>query len=524
MSAVLATAVPAHAQYGGGSAAMPAFGVPESPEAALARNVRLLATNPRNFTALVAAGHAALGTGDTQAAAGFFGRAEEISPRSWQPKAGMGAAMVAMGDPQGALAYFERAQALGATPLQIAVDRGLAFDLLGDQARAQSDYRIAMQGALANEARRRLALSLAISRDIAGAAEAIEPLLARRDPEAMRINAFVLALAGDREGARRTIDAVMPGAGSRFEPFFKVLPVLRASEKAAAVHLGIFPADAAQRYAQAEPVPISPVVSIGNSSRPRAAATPPTARKDGNRPVKEAPRRALREAQVPSTYLALVRPTLDPSRYASTRRPKPAPATTTSRAKDTADPDPEPRPADRIDDIARSLSQGPADEPLVQVAEAQPPEPSPPAASPPPSRPKVEAPARPRPDPKAARLAAEKKSKAEADRKKAEAERKARAEAAKLGVAGTNWVQLAGGSNPERMASEYRKLAAKAGALLKSRPGYVTQGKDYFRLLVGPFDDAEEAQDFVSKLDKAGIDSFRWTRNPAQIRIEKLKT
>ena len=527
MSAVMATAVPAHAQYGGGSAALPALGAGESPEAALARNVRLLATNPRNFTALVAAGHAALGTGDTQAAAGFFGRAEEISPRSWQPKAGMGAAMVAMGDPQGALAYFDRAQALGATQLQIAVDRGLAFDLMGDQARAQIDYRVAMHGALANDARRRLALSLAISRDIKGAAAAIEPLLARRDPEALRINAFVLALAGDREGARRTIDAVMPGAGSRFEPFFKVLPVLRASEKAAAVHLGIFPKDAAQRYAQAEPVPISPVVSLGNSSRPRIVSTAPAKKQEAKRPVKlaEAPRRAVRQAPPPSTYMSMVRPSLDPSRYASTRRPKPQPATPTTGTRDSGDADPEPRPAGRIDDIARSLSESPSDEPLVQIAEAQPPEPAPAAAAaPPPSRPKLEAKAATKPDPKAARLAAEKKARADAERKKAEADRKVRAEAAKLGVAGTNWVQLAGGSNSDRMASEYKKLAAKAGALLKSRPGYVTQGKDYFRLLIGPFDDAGDAQDFVTKLDKAGIDSFRWTRTPAQIRIEKLKT
>ena len=36
------------------------------------------------------------------------------------------------------------------------------------------------------------------------------------------------------------------------------------------------------------------------------------------------------------------------------------------------------------------------------------------------------------------------------------------------------------------------------------------------------FDDADAAQAFVTKLDKAGIDGFRWTRNPAQIKIEKL--
>jgi septal ring-binding cell division protein DamX len=71
---------------------------------------------------------------------------------------------------------------------------------------------------------------------------------------------------------------------------------------------------------------------------------------------------------------------------------------------------------------------------------------------------------------------------------------------------------------------EYKRIAAKAGTLLKSRSGYVTEGKDYFRLLVGPFPTTDEAQAFVKKLDKAGVDSFRWTRSPAQIRIEKLKT
>jgi tetratricopeptide (TPR) repeat protein len=521
MSAALATAAPACAQYIGNAPPPPAAPLPgaiESPEAALARNVRLIAANPKNFQALVAAGQAALATGDTQAAVGFFGRAEEVSPQSWQPQAGMGAVMVAMGDPQAAMPYFARAQSYGATQLQIAVDRGLAFDLMGDQAKAQSDYRVALQGAQADEARRRLALSLAISRDIKGAAATIEPLLLRRDQEALRTNAFVLALAGDREGARRTIDAAMPGAGARFEPFFKMLPVLRADEKAAAVHLGIFPTDASQRYAQAEPVPMSSVVSISNSSQPRNAAGQGKARQDAKKPVKlaEAPRRAVKEAPKPSTYLSMVRPSLDPSRYASTRRPKTQPAT--PKKADTSDSDPEPRPAGRLDDIAKLLKEPVVEEtggePLVQVAEAQAPEPAPG------SKPKVEkakAASKPKVDPKAAKLAAEKKA-------KAEAEKKAKAEAAKLGVSGANWVQLAGGANKDRMAAEYRKLSAKAGSVLKSRSGYVTDGKDYFRLLVGPFTTTDEAQAFVRKLDKAGVDSFRWTRNPAQIKIEKLKT
>ncbi len=520
--AILAVpSTPAAAQYIGAAPpppSAPVAGIVETPEAALARNVRLIARDPRNFTALVAAGRAALGTGDTQAAVGFFGRAEELGPRSWQPKAGLAAVAVAMGDPQGALNYFALAQQYGATQMQIAVDRGLAFDLLGDQAKAQSDYRVALLGAEANEARRRLAVSLAISRDIKGAADTIEPLLLRRDQDAVRMNAFILALAGDREGARRTIDAAMPGAGARFEPFFKMLPVLQPAEKAAAVHLGEFPKDAAQRYARAEPVPSSPVVSIGNSSPPRQVSTAQSRpRQEAKKPVKvaDAPRRAVQEAPQPSTYRASVRPSLDPSRYASTRRPK-TQSTDTGKAE-PRDSDPEPRPAGRLDEIAKLLDE--ADGEAFQL-----PEPQPIAEQPLVSRPKVET---PRSKVAVSKPKVETAKKATEDRKKAEklaADRKAKAEAAKLGVSGTNWVQLAGGGNQDRMANEYRKLAAKAGSLLKSRSGYVTEGKDYFRLLVGPFPSRSEAQAFVNKLEKEGVDSFSWTRTPAQIRIEKLKT
>ena len=74
------------------------------------------------------------------------------------------------------------------------------------------------------------------------------------------------------------------------------------------------------------------------------------------------------------------------------------------------------------------------------------------------------------------------------------------------------------------MATEYNKLSAKAGKLLKSRGGYVTEGKDYFRLLVGPFDSRDDAQEFVNKLAKEGVDGFSWTRTPAKIKIEKISS
>ena len=75
----------------------------------------------------------------------------------------MGAVACLNGEPHAALPYFTRAQQLGAPVSSFALDRGLAYDLLGRQAEAQADYRIAMTGRDAQEARRRLALSLAIS-------------------------------------------------------------------------------------------------------------------------------------------------------------------------------------------------------------------------------------------------------------------------------------------------------------------------------------------------------------------------
>ena len=231
-----------------GLAAVPstafAVGVPtyaESPEDALSRNVRILADSPRNFNALVGAGKAALDLGDSQSAAGYFGRAEEVHPGSPIPKAGMGASLVMTGDPGAALIYFAQAQQLGASAASIGCDRGLAYDLLGNQVAAQTDYRAALAGFERDEARRRLALSLAISGDKAQAIATLQPLLQRGDRAAIRVQSLVLALGGDLVSAKSALDRSMPGASARMDPFFRRLPALTMTQKAAAVHLGIFP-------------------------------------------------------------------------------------------------------------------------------------------------------------------------------------------------------------------------------------------------------------------------------------------
>jgi len=226
----------------------------ESPAAALARYVRALASDPKDFDSLIGAGKAALAVGDAQAAAGFFARADEVNPRSPLPQAGMGAVSVANGDPQGALPYFTRAQQLGASIASFACDRGLAYDLLGQQAHAQADYRLALSSRDADEARRRLALSLAIGGDRTTALQTLAPLSAKGDPEVARIRAFVLALTGDSAAALRAINAAMPGSGGNVAPFLQRLPSLSAGQRAAAVNLGIFPDSGSVAYAYATPV------------------------------------------------------------------------------------------------------------------------------------------------------------------------------------------------------------------------------------------------------------------------------
>ena len=238
----------------------------ESAAAAMARYIRNLASDPKDFDSLIGAGRSALALGDPQAAAGFFARADDVNPRSPLPQAGMGAVSVANGEPQASLPYFKRAQQLGASVASIGCDRGLAYDLMGQQAQAQADYRAAMAGRDADEARKRLALSLAISGDRSGALQTLAPLSAKGEPGAARVRAFVLALTGDPNSATNALNAVMPGSGANVAPFLRRLPALAAGQKAAAVNLGIFP-DGDSAYASAAAAQPSGSVASANNDR-----------------------------------------------------------------------------------------------------------------------------------------------------------------------------------------------------------------------------------------------------------------
>ena len=381
----------------------------ETPSAALARHIRVLATSPRDFMALIGAGRAAVALGDTQAAVGFFGRAEEISPRSPLPQAGMGAAMAVDGDASGALGYFSRAQQLGASIVIIGADRGLAYDLLGRHTEAQADYRAAMLGNDADEARRRLALSLAITGNKAAALETLSPLTSRGDVGAARSRAFVLALSGDLEGARRSLDLAMPGSSVRMAPFLAKLPSLRSDQKAAAVNLGIFPTDG-QSYAYV----------------PQPSAGPPPAAGGGRIP-------SVRSQS--GDRLSSIESLLNSPGLSSSARPPSVPR----RMANVASP------------VRRQMTAPAA------VGETRP------------------------------RL----------------------------------WVQLASGPNSAALPDQFARLKRWHREVFEGISGYVAEGSDRSRLLIGPFKNRHDAGIFIEDLASVNVNAFSWTSRPGDA-IRKL--
>jgi Flp pilus assembly protein TadD len=385
----------------------------ESPAAALARYVRTLASDAKDFDALIGAGRAALQLGDAQAAAGFFARADDVNPRSPLPQAGMGAVSVANGNAQGALPYFKRAQQLGASLATIGCDLGLAYDLLGKQAAAQTDYRAALNGPDADEVRRRLALSLAISGDKDGALTTLAPLMAQRDVAAGRVRAFVLALTGDANGAMVAVDSAMPGSWARVAPFLQRLPSLQAGQKAAAVNLGLFPDSNDTAYAY-NTVPARNY----SASSPTVTSSESTDRLAG---VDELLRRPA--------------PAVQPSW-------QPAPAAALPSWKDT------PRPT-QIAYSAPVTRQQLTPQPAPQFAPQK------------------------------------------------------------------IWLQLASGSNPDALPTQFERIRSKDRELFNGITGYVAKSPNRVRLVIGPFRGQSDAENFAEDLQTVGVNAFKWSNSPA---------
>jgi Flp pilus assembly protein TadD len=537
------------------------------PAEALSRYLRVLSARPRDLEALVGAGRAALDIGDPSAAIGFYARAEEIAPREPRVKAGLGSAMVQMENAGAALRLFDDAILLGVEEAEIASDRGLAYDLRGDNRQAQQQYALALRRREDGETRRRLALSVAISGDQAGALAILDPLLRRQDVGAWRVRAFVLALTGDVPGAESAAYAVMPRSqADALAPFLARLPGLRPSQKAAAVHFGHFPSDG-RRYSPGELVG-----QVEPSSRPLASA-PGTDRRlipsgeplgaSPREPQLSGPRRrpgagdqASAQPGAKSTP-APPKPVLPPVRIAATTPanppapfgpPAPPPEDKPSAPVVPAAPAAEAKPAPVVKPV-----ELPASQPAAAAAAAKPvvAETSPksvPAAKPAP-KPKAEPPLKPaakadepvkgkeppkaKPDSKAKEDAKAKddakktdpkekdgaKNKESAKSKESAKEKSAKAKPAKEPE--RHWVQIAGGANKADFPKRFAALKEKYPKLLSGRSAWTTPLRATNRLLVGPFKSAAEAQAFVNSSSKEGFSTFAFTSEAGQ-EIEKL--
>lgn len=456
----------------------------------LSRYLRELTENPRDLSALIGAGQAAIGVGDGNAALGFFGRADEISPRNPQVKAGLARSLLLVDNPRDAIKMFDQAVSLGVPEGEIAGDRGLAYDLRGDPKRAQKEYQIALARGPNDAVTRRYALSLGISGDREAALKLLDPLLYKRDQAAWRARAFVMAMTGDSAGAEKIVRQVMPDRmADAMAPFLVRLAALKPADKAAAVHFGEMPSTGVRYAAQPEMPSPMPVQSAANTRQPLAP---------GRDRIGAELAQAARPAPMPAPA---------PAPVAETHRPKPVPAPT---------PTPSPVASHRgdLDAIMRDIHASAATDGTsshskapVRLARAEPkPTPTPTAKSKTSAKEKTA-----KDEPEEATPAKTKKGKLAA-RKKAEPKAPAR-----------YWVQVAGGANEDDLPKTWRTLVRKEPALFKGHAAWTTPLHATNRLLTGPFENEDEAQTFVNRLHKAGLSGFSWQSAEGQ-EIEKLPT
>lgn len=496
------------------SGATPALEVTQPEGAAeLGRHLSRLASNPRDVDALIGAGEAALKLNDPRAATGFFARAQEISPSNARVKAGLARSMVGMENPVEALRLFNEAVRLGTREADIAFDRGLAFDLTGDPARAQNDYKVALERDPRNPVLiRRYAVSLGISGNWQEADRLLDPLLRKSDRNAWRDRAFIFAMNGRAKEAQDITSAMMPpNMAAAIQPFMDRMPSLTAGQRAAAVHFGNFPAGTVRTAGAgiaappkpgtppvSKPVsPAAPAASVATASQARqrrraepkqpATAQPATPA----RPAANPPARTVAEVSLPPSPPRRLSDTVVAPSAASDRIGPPAPE--------------EPVPAPVAPENRRSLADIMS---TVSVPEAE-------------RRPAV-APvdlaevARIQAEKRKAEQAAAAKAKAEAEAKakaKAEAEAKAaaKAEAAeKARNPARIWVQIATGRDVKALAFDMGKLRKKHAALLKGKDAWTSPWGATRRMVIGPFGDTSAARSFASEWMKAGGDGYIW--------------
>ena len=236
-------------------------------------NLARLASNPRDVSALIGAGEAALALDDPRAAAGFYARADAIESGNGRIKAGLGRVMLKLQNPAQSLILFDQATRLRYPEATILADRGLARDMTGDQAGAQKDYQAALLRTPDDaETIRRYAASLGISGQVEASDRVMQPLFFKSDRAAWRYRAFILAMNNRQADAQKIALQTMPAQlAAAITPYMQKMPYLTPAQKAAAVHFGHFPAQVGTTIAAVIPTPLAP-----GSAAPAIARTAPT--------------------------------------------------------------------------------------------------------------------------------------------------------------------------------------------------------------------------------------------------------
>ncbi|MFM7350024.1 MAG: SPOR domain-containing protein [Erythrobacter sp.] len=473
----------------------------------LNRALVALAKAPRDRDTLLEAGNAALGVGDLEAAIGFFGRAAEVDPVHPGVAQGLGAVYLRSGRAGEALVQYDRALKAGADERTLVTDRALTLDLVGEQNAAQSAYYRALQLDPADdEARRRLAVSFAISGNRARFEETLRPLLDRRDMAAQRARAFGLAIMGDSQRATAIVEQVMPRElATRLVPYFSYMPRLTRPQQAAAANLGLFPraADIGRddprlaRFAAEEradsrlapsgaplgsPAPAAP--QPARSTVRTAASTPPAAASTSSPVPPAAPQRVATVAPVAI------------STAPTTSAPAPAPNPTPAPPPTPVPVARAPRVADAFADLGAPSSDARAGADAVDITRiAVKREPAPTAA-----------PALSAASPAAAKVAEKPKPK----------EPKKPVHPSRI------WVQVATGKKLSALAFDWKRISKEGGAsLAKQQPSTAKWGQTN-RLLAGPFASRDKAEALIRELKKKDLDAFLWMSEEGE-EVQPLK-
>jgi Flp pilus assembly protein TadD len=470
-----------------------------------------LAKMPRDRDALVEAGQAALGVDDLEAAIGFFGRAADVDPGHPGVATGLGSVYLRAGRAGEALVQFDRAMAAGADERTVLTDRALTLDLVGEHPAAQAAYTRALELDPGNdEARRRLAVSFAITGNRSRFEDSLRPLLDRRDMAAQRARAFGLAILGENERAGAIVEQVMPrDLATRLLPYLAYMPRLTRQQQAAAANLGIFPraADigrddprlarfAAEERADSRLAPSGPPLG----ARPDTVPTP-------------APRTAVFAEPVAASSIGAAPPPVQTVAAAPAPAPVPAPApapaparvaTVTPVAVSTAPatplpaPVPVPAPAPsqpplRVADAFADLGAPTADAKvagdavdLARIAvkrEAPPPPPAPVAK--PAEKPKAKTPPKP-------------------------------VHPSRV------WVQVATGRKIDALAFDWRRISREGGAAVTAYKPHTARWGQTNRLVVGPVASRDKAEAVVRDLKKKGLDAFMWLSDEGE-EVQALK-